>query len=549
MGKIGNSQILVEGSKRKARVWDKRDRCVYCDKDVTNFSRHLLRKHKDEQSVQIINSLPKGNASRAEMIKNLRKEGNFQLIDEEEIIRPVQRLKMENITGEPPSLMSEFLPCPYCKGIYRAKSLRKHTNKCNSNPDKQGKANVGSMGQNLLIFTGSKSNFLDRLRIKKEVFDRMHADSVSYYAKNDPVIVQYGDDYLKKHKRLHIRNTVANKVRELGRLLQQLDKVYNIKSMIEALDTKHFDKVVHSAHIITGYDPYKKEFVAPSLAMHMKTILLNACLAAKTLLSKRDPVLPVLDYEAELKKVKDFRNLVSERWKFDMGSLAHKDLDEKGGEKSANIPITSDVLKFRNYVLKLGEAAFKELINNPNDKKAYKNLSEVSMTMTILQNRRRIGDVTYTKLQSYNTIINQRHQEEFLQNLTEPEKILSSQFKRITTLGKGSKRVPILIFKDIRRWVDLLIETRANFIPPENPFLFAEVGSKDEWAKGSSILRKLAKNSGAQYPETLTSTRLRKQIAIVLQALNLSKGEREQLASFMGHTEKTHNEFYRLVTI
>ncbi|KAJ8931968.1 hypothetical protein NQ318_016805 [Aromia moschata] len=42
--------------------------------------------------------------------------------------------------------------------------------------------------------------------------------------------------------------------------------------------------------------------------------------------------------------------------------------------------------------------------------------------------------------------------------------------------------------------------------------------------------RKYAQTSGAKNPETLTSSRLRKQIATVLQILNLSDIEMEQIA-------------------
>lgn len=44
----------------------------------------------------------------------------------------------------------------------------------------------------------------------------------------------------------------------------------------------------------------------------------------------------------------------------------------------------------------------------------------------------------------------------------------------------------------------------------------------------------------------LMFTKLRKHHAIITQILKLGKNDLEQLASFMGHTEKTHAEFYRL---
>ncbi|XP_050513107.1 uncharacterized protein LOC126888766 [Diabrotica virgifera virgifera] len=63
---------------------------------------------------------------------------------------------------------------------------------------------------------------------------------------------------------------------------------------------------------------------------------------------------------------------------------------------------------------------------------------------------------------------------------------------------------------------------------------------------GANTIRKIAINCGAKHPELLTSTRFRKQIATTLQLLALDDDEMEQIATFMGHTKKTHTEFNRL---
>jgi hypothetical protein len=42
----------------------------------------------------------------------------------------------------------------------------------------------------------------------------------------------------------------------------------------------------------------------------------------------------------------------------------------------------------------------------------------------------------------------------------------------------------------------------------------------------------------------MTSNKLRKHIATVMQILSLSKDEAKQFSQFVGHTEKTHQEFY-----
>ncbi|KAJ8945471.1 hypothetical protein NQ314_009223 [Rhamnusium bicolor] len=320
----------VEVSRRKGRVWDKKDRCSFCNKDVTNFSRHLIRNHQVEESVIKILKCEKGSRERKQLIDILRKEGNFSIFFENKT-RPVQR---PTSNSNKDYLPTDYLPCKYCKGLYLRTSLRRHAKKCYLNNEKLGTVRYASEGQTLLAFTESRKKFLNRLRLKTEVFHTMHADRISLIGKSDPIICQYAEDYIRKHKRPHIKNLVANKIRELGRLMIPLQDIYQINTILEALKPENYDKVVSAVRMISGYNETDKTFRAPSLALHFKTILLAVCSAAKTLIMKKDPIIPVTNYEQVLKDIKKFCELVDYNWKFEMGSLALKDLTEKCTTKS-----------------------------------------------------------------------------------------------------------------------------------------------------------------------------------------------------------------------
>lgn len=487
---------------------------------------------------------PKGDQQRKNMINLLRKHGNFSIVGEN-IMRPVQRPSSTHDKGD--TVLSDYVPCKYCKGLYKQKSLRRHALNCYFNNERTSKINFASAGQTLMAFTESRQGFLKKLRLKNEVFDKMQADRISFNGKNDPIICQYGEDYLRKHKRPHIKNAVSNKIRELGRLLIPLQDQYKIYSMLEVLKPEHFDKVVSATRIIAGYSEATRSFKAPSLALHMKTTLLAVCSAAKSLLLKKSPVLPVTDHNEALKNVKTFRELVDENWKFEMGSLALKDLNEKHFKNPQQLPITQDIILFNNYTQQVAKSSMNKLKEDPADKKSYQKLTEATLSMTIVLNRKRIGDVQYVKLEEYTKNISTVNQEECLNTLSDSEKELSKHFKRIISIGKGSRSVPILFSKKIQEYIETMISVRkkTSFVSPENQFLFAVTGKSCNWVNGSAVLRKYAKHCGAQNPNTLTSSRLRKQIATVLQILNLSDSEMEQIATFMGHTKKTHEQFYR----
>lgn len=122
---------------------------------------------------------------------------------------------------------------------------------------------------------------------------------------------------------------------------------------------------------------------------------------------------------------------------------------------------------------------------------------------------------------------------------------MCTSFKRVVVFGKGSKAVPILFTQQMQVFITELLRVRSTtkIVPGENKYLFANPGSLNRWMNGYGVLRKLAMNSGAKNPHLLTSTRFRKQIATIQQLINFEKHEIEQMARFMGHTEKTHLDF------
>lgn len=73
--------------------------------------------------------------------------------------------------------------------------------------------------QTLIACASEFGQTLVKMRVKSEVFSIMKSDAISLEAKTDPLIVQFGDNYLKKHKRPQMVTVCSNKIRELACLL------------------------------------------------------------------------------------------------------------------------------------------------------------------------------------------------------------------------------------------------------------------------------------------------------------------------------------------
>jgi len=80
---------------------------------------------------------------------------------------------------------------------------------------------------------------------------------------------------------------------------------------------------------------------------------------------------------------------------------------------------------------------------------------------------------------------------------------------------------------------------------PKQTYLFARPFVLSCY-RGSDCLQHFASICGAKSPESLTSTKLRKQTGTLSQVLNLSNTELDHLANFLGHDIRVHRQFYRL---
>ncbi|XP_051239268.1 uncharacterized protein LOC127353763 isoform X3 [Dicentrarchus labrax] len=91
----------------------------------------------------------------------------------------------------------------------------------------------------------------------------------------------------------------------------------------------------------------------------------------------------------------------------------------------------------------------------------------------------------------------------------------------------------------------LVAHRRTCGVPDDNPYFFARAEAKSH-LRGSDAIRQMAKECGAKHPETLSSTKLRKQVSTLSKVLNLKDNEMDTLANFLGHDIRVHRQYYRL---
>lgn len=410
----------------------KRTKCKFCSLEVTNFERHLERNHTDVKEVIELLTYPKKSKERKQIITLIRNSGNF---DEflRGTLRPIYTTKDKSSTS--------YYPCANCKGLYSKKFLSRHRKKCmavnvNENLDKNRHQ---SASQTLIACAIEGNNTLHKLRVRKEVFDIMKADDISLVAKTDPLICQFGEQYLKKHRRKQMAVVCSNKMRQLARFLIELRRIKNDDkyTLCDAINPVMFDTVIECAKNIGGYDPNTKSYRAPSLSAHIGTSLKQVSNLLMLLLIKKDPIFKfVEDIEIKIQEIKRFNELIVSQWTTEISSLAFKGLNERNWDKPRVLPLTKDIIKFKTYVTEIANIALTTLKDNPNNIKQFKNLVDATLVLTILYNRKRIGDVHYTLLKTYLSNFSTINQDECLNSLSPSEILLTRHYKRVVTGGK-----------------------------------------------------------------------------------------------------------------
>lgn len=376
----------------------------------------------------------------------------------------------------------------------------------------------------------------------------MKGDDIAFEAKKDLLIANFGESYLKKHKRERMAYACSTRMRELARLLMSYRKIINDNkvSLKDLIVPRNFSYVISAVRHVTGFDPEKKTFKVPSLAMHLGTSLKHVSNELIHLVLSESPGFKASSVDAKkqiLTDAKHFIKLIESRWTIELASLANKDLMEKQMKKPLLLPLVSDIKVFREETIKLAETCKNNFSKNIADINTYKTLLNCTLALLILFNRRRIGDVQYLKLQDYNNHEKKTDSTDFQDTLTETEKQLTMAYKRVVNTGKGSRPVVVLVPNLLQKYISILLTHRADFIPSDNEYLFALPGSTIKWGKDVAF-RFLTNKMNLKYPQAIGSNKLRKHIATVMQILNLSRTEAKQFSNFMGHTEKTHEEFY-----
>ncbi|XP_044762003.1 uncharacterized protein LOC123319204 [Coccinella septempunctata] len=213
-------------------------------------------------------------------------------------------------------------------------------------------------------------------------------------------------------------------------------------------------------------------------------------------------------------------------------------------QKKIELPSTDDIKKFYDYLRKNLDISYKRL-KNKFSPSSWLNLSEYTLLSIQVFNRRRPGELERILVQDY-----KRHEgigADIDETISEETRQKASRYVRFLIRGKLNSTVPVILDKKQVKCIDLLLKYRSFAkISNKNQYVFAIPGVTDfKYLRSCNIIRKHAILCGAEHPERLRGTHLRKHIATTCLKFNLEETEVKDLANFMGHSDKIHENIYR----
>lgn len=535
-------RVVVQPVQRrsdKKRMWDKRHYCAYCNKPQSKIARHLERIHGDELDVAAALCHKKGSNQRNELLMRVRKRGdylhNYDVMEKNKGMLVTCRRPVSATSG------GDYDMCEFCFGFFARNSMWKHRKNCaqfrHAKATGIAKNRRAHSAANLTLLPVSNGA---SAALKSNVLPHLNNDRISFVLKQDELIMTFGSHLYKKHGS---KQTVyiKQRLRELGRLLITVrDSNEDIRALSDCIAPQYFGVVVAGVKILCGYDEEQHAYKVPSLALKIG----HSLKAVANILKGNG----LKTGNSDLQKLaKDFRDLCELEWHTEVSGAALDTLQVRKYNKIDMLPLAADVKRMFEYM----EDTINQImaaIQAKFSSQLWSQLCRLVLAYLVIFNRRRGGELERLPLANYEARSKGAVSPDYTCGLSDFEKKLCATLERVEMRGKKGRKVAVLFTEFATNAVDVLIKLRLQAgVDENNPYLFARCNSSSlDPQRSSECIRFVAEQAQVANRESVTSTKLRKQVATQLQLLALKDNEMDVVADFLGHDIRVHRQFYRL---
>ena len=245
----------------------------------------------------------------------------------------------------------------------------------------------------MILFVNTEENKLTQREFDTIIVPDMQRDDITRVVKNDELILTVGR-LLLSGLGPRRSNYISQKVRLLARLVLALREEVSDKTrdLISFLKPEHFDDIVDTVKKMAGYTMVSENgieepaFKKASLPLKIGYALESAIMLKKGMGIRNRQQNLIDDLSA-------FFDLFQLEWSIRLTSSAKRTLENNKFNKVIEFPVTSDLLKVKEYL----EKEIKELTDKLKENSnlvTWRRLSEVCVTRLITFNKRRSAEPT-----------------------------------------------------------------------------------------------------------------------------------------------------------
>ena len=517
------------------KKYDKRHACVYCSKLLIKIARHLERSHKNEPEIIKLSKVDKNSPERQDILAGLRNRGDFK--HNSDVIKKCDGMvitKRRPRRSKVPRLVSEYLPCRYCRVMLLTKDLRVHAKRCKLNQSIHHNAQRREYTVSGRLMLPIPKNM--DARFYKQVILTLRDDEVAAVVKSDYLILKFGKrKFYKKDLEEHSHNIVCNKMRELARLVLKGKELYSdMQTVSDFINPLNFERMITIVQTIAEFNVDTRKFNKPNLVLSLGQSLYKCAQIEQSLGN-------TMNDEPLISSTERFLKLYRADWNDLVSGNALLNIHVNRGDKYRLLPLCKDITTLYGHI----KSVTKSMNSSPLTISNYSKFCKYTMCEINMFNGKRGGEVQRLKLGDLKMKDDDDDiDEEVLKTLDAHEIRLCKVFQRVEIRGKFGSRVALLLTENMRKSLAVLQEAKVAFNFTSDYVFIRPTGSRP--FRGPDALREISSKVMLARPEAMTFTKLRKHLATFSQVAEISETTQDILAKFMGHDLRVHRSVYRM---
>lgn len=460
----------------------------------------------------------------------MRKEGNF-IFNTQHLNDGENKILCRRPQKRNPRSDNHYRVCPSCKGYVSKLTLRRHYRRCS----KDASFGIRNIVTSSRKFDGNISKEAGQI-LRDEVFPVFRDSPAVDIIRHDPLIIARGNMLCSKYRHKHMQKMIRNQLKMLGEFLLEIKKLNSaINEFQDVFCPRHFKYVITAINKLGRLDERVGVYGSPSTASALCTTI-KQC--ARNLMSRC-----IIDGNLPKKQdVENFYHLMVDECPALINTTVSETMLQRRRRKIIRLPSTRDIKSLSEYCTRQKEQLLQSITGNGFSYEQWLSLAECTLIAVQVFNRRRAGEIERCKIEDFRTHTNLEENDECNDRID-----ISKKYVRFEIRGKRARGVPVLLNQNDVMCVETMLKYRELAgVPHSNPYIFGIRGSTIyKHLEACKLMQTFSLKCGAENPDLLRGTLLRKHFATKCADDNLAENEVNDAAMQLGHERHIHQSHYR----